>query len=1219
MKPTVFKSFCLIVLLAGIAIGCVPEQTPVIKVESVAIKPGDVTLTEGETTTLTAEVLPKDATDKTVKWSSSDERIVMVSSSGKVLAIAAGKAAITAKAEDKTDIITVTVVAKPIPVTGISLDKASIILTAGEHEQVTATITPANATNKNVSWTSSDTKVATVADGTVTGVGAGTATITAKAEDGGKTAECTVTVKPKAIPTTTISADHVSAVSAVLKGKAEIGSSASSDLEVGFQYSTSPGILPSNSIKVLASGSNADYTYTSDVTGLDPETTYYYRSYVSEKGLDNYGETKSFKTKALSTLIKTLSVTDMEAKWAALNAMLDLTDVLAGSKEYGFLWGMSENGLDQKLGGGKLADKTYSAPLENLTPKTQYWYKSYVTLDSRTYYGEVLSFTTGAVLVTSVSLDREDYVFDTIGNTIVLKATVLPEDAQNKQVTWSSSDPGVATVNANGRVEAVDNGEATITVRTVDQGKTATCYIIVDQMVTGLSLDKTSLSLNEGKTAMLNATVTPDNAHDPTLAWTSSDYSVATVDRYGKVTAVSKGTATITATTQDGSELSASCSVRVIRPVTSIRLISYPVQLLTGSTKTIEAEAEPSTADNTGIDWSSSDPSIATVSDGGVVTAVSPGTVTITGTAQDGNGASNSFELVVIQLLTDLTLSTSSLSLTEGGFQRLTATVAPANATDRSVRWTSSNQSVVKVSSSGVVMAVAPGTATITVYANDNSGLSADCSVSVNPQPEPEMVDLGLSVRWASFNIGASAPEEGGGFYAWGETDSKMDYTWATYKFNRGGDYLASVQYTKYNSNSYWGTVDYKTTLDLQDDVARVKLGGSWRMPTKSEFLELCSSSNCTWETMTLNGVYGSKVTSKIAGYTDKWIFLPAAGRMHGQNMEGGGCGFYLSSTRDSEQHRAYSLAVIDAYLYGNTLYRCEGLSVRPVSVEVHPVTSITLSSTSLSLDTGQSATLTVTYAPSNATNKSVTWSSSNTSVATVSSSGVVTAVSAGSATITATANDGNGASAQCQVTVTPPGPKAVDLGLSVKWASCNVGATYPEEYGNYYAWGETTTKSGYSWGNYKFRTGGSTYSDLQFSKYNSLTGYGTVDKKTVLDLSDDVARVEWGGSWRMPTRDEFDELADNCTWEYTSINGVYGQKLTSKIEGYTDKWIFLPAAGRQDGSSSVNVGSRGYYWTSSHSIGWSDKAYDQFFNTQDQYITVLERYFGLTVRPVRK
>ena len=127
------------------------------------------------------------------------------------------------------------------------------------------------------------------------------------------------------------------------------------------------------------------------------------------------------------------------------------------------------------------------------------------------------------------------------------------------------------------------------------------------------------------------------------------------------------------------------------------------------------------------------------------------------------------------------------------------------------------------------------------------------------------------------------------------------------------------------------------------------------------------------------------------------------------------------------------------------------------------------------------------------------------------------------------------------------------------------------------------------------------------------------MDKKTVLDLSDDVARVEWGGSWRMPTRDEFDELADNCTWEYTSINGVYGQKLTSKIEGYTDKWIFLPAAGRQDGSSSVNVGSRGYYWTSSHSIGWSDKAYDQFFNTQDQYITVLERYFGLTVRPVRK
>ena len=226
--------------------------------------------------------------------------------------------------------------------------------------------------------------------------------------------------------------------------------------------------------------------------------------------------------------------------------------------------------------------------------------------------------------------------------------------------------------------------------------------------------------------------------------------------------------------------------------------------------------------------------------------------------------------------------------------------------------------------------------------------------------------------------------------------------------------------------------------------------------------------------------------------------------------------------------------------------------------------------------------------------------------------------MSAGTATITASARDGYGAYDQCTVTVTPPEPEAVDLGLSVKWATYNVGATAPEQYGNYYAWGETTTKSSYDWGNYTFRTGGSTYSDLKFSKYNSISGYGTVDNKKVLDLTDDVARTTWGGTWRMPTREEFDELSDNCTWEYTSINGVYGQKLTSKMPGYTDKWIFLPAAGRKDGSNSVNVGSRGYYWTSSHSVGWADKAYEQFFNSSDKYITVLERYFGITVRPVR-
>lgn len=144
---------------------------------------------------------------------------------------------------------------------------------------------------------------------------------------------------------------------------------------------------------------------------------------------------------------------------------------------------------------------------------------------------------------------------------------------------------------------------------------------------------------------------------------------------------------------------------------------------------------------------------------------------------------------------------------------------------------------------------------------------------------------------------------------------------------------------------------------------------------------------------------------------------------------------------------------------------------------------------------------------------------------------------------------------------------QAVDLGLSVKWANMNVGAESPEDYGNYYAWGETVTKATY---------GSSTYFGPNHGNYNFDGG------KTILDPEDDAAHVNWGGSWRMPTKAEWQELIDNCTWTWTTQNGINGYKVTSNKAGYTDKFIFLPAAGYRDESVLNDVGSRGGYWSSS-------------------------------------
>ena len=151
-------------------------------------------------------------------------------------------------------------------------------------------------------------------------------------------------------------------------------------------------------------------------------------------------------------------------------------------------------------------------------------------------------------------------------------------------------------------------------------------------------------------------------------------------------------------------------------------------------------------------------------------------------------------------------------------------------------------------------------------------------------------------------------------------------------------------------------------------------------------------------------------------------------------------------------------------------------------------------------------------------------------------------------------------------------GHKYVDLGLSVKWATMNIGATTPEDYGNYYAWGEIKTKGTYDWGNY-FDTNdvGNT-----FTKYNNEGG------KTVLDPEDDAAHVNWGGSWRMPTLAEWQELIDNCTWTLTTQNGINGYKVTSNKAGYTDKFIFLPASGSRYDSDIRYVGSGGGYRSSS-------------------------------------
>lgn len=284
----------------------------------------------------------------------------------------------------------------------------------------------------------------------------------------------------KPTPIETGDASHISAVSVVLTGKANIGSTVASDFKVGFQYSKSAGILSSNSTTVEAMDADEKYLFSTGIASLEPNTKYYYRCFVRQNGQDTYGDTKSFITKDLTSLLETKEAGNIEAAEVMINAKLDLTDVQYGSLDFGFLWGNSESYLNIDIKCSELKGNSISATLTNLSHKTQYWYRAYLKVDDRTFYGEVKTFTTGVVHVDSISLDQHEFTFNTLGKTLTLTATVLPDNATDRSVKWSSDNDEVATVDQSGNVRAVGDGMARITVTANDgSGVRATCDVAV--------------------------------------------------------------------------------------------------------------------------------------------------------------------------------------------------------------------------------------------------------------------------------------------------------------------------------------------------------------------------------------------------------------------------------------------------------------------------------------------------------------------------------------------------------------------------------------------------------------------------------------------------------------------------------------------------------------------------------------------------------------------
>ena len=512
-----------------------------------------------------------------------------------------------------------------------------------------------------------------------------------------------------------------------------------------------------------------------------------------------------------------------------------------------------------------------------------------------------------------------------------------------------------------------------------------------------------------------------------------------------------------------------------------------------------------------------------------------------------------------------------------------------------------------------------------------------------------DYIDLGLpsGTLWATYNVGATKPTEFGDYFAWGETEPKEVYDWNTYKYAKASftdNFLEKWQLdslTKYNSGKkYPGAIDNLTSLLPEDDAATANWGEKWRMPTKEEQEELYKNCYVVW-TDNYNGTdvfgvifYKAKEESDKGQFIAPWnedsslsynessdihIFLPATGYRNDSTIkEVDYSGSYWSSSLyDVNDNQASYLYCREKAVEFNVINkRNNGYPVRAVvnkvsNIEKYVVSFYTKDSVlieSQNVEEGKSAT--PVEAPALDGFEFIGWS--DTSFTNVTKDLDIYAQYKEIIKDTFT------------VSGEIAGHGYVDFGLpsGTLWATYNVGATKPTEYGDYFAWGETEPKDVYDWNTYKYAKVSLTEDVLQKWQLDTLTKYntgkeypGTIDDFTTLLPEDDAATANWGGEWRMPTNEELKELTENCEFNWTEINGVSGTKFTAK----NGNFVFFPAAGyRYNSQISNSVGINGVYWSSSLFEEEDDDAYRFMLSTKSGYsFAPIKCHNGLSVRPV--
>ena len=643
-------------------------------------------------------------------------------------------------------------------------------------------------------------------------------------------------------------------------------------------------------------------------------------------------------------------------------------------------------------------------------------------------------------------------------------------------------------------VDALKATDTISVICTLGSNSSATYTFKVDSVVidvTSITLDSSSKTIGVGKTATLTATVLPGNATDPSVTWTTSNSSVATVSSSGVVKGITKGTATITATTSNGLKATSAITVNDIA-VTSITLNQSAVTIAIKGTTTLTAAILPNDATDTSVTWTSSDTSVATVSSSGVVTGIAKGTATITATTVNGLKATAAITVNEVAV-TSITLSQSAVTIPVSSTSTLTATVLPSNATNSSVTWTSSDTSVATVSGTGVVTGVAKGTATIT--ATTSNGLTASATITVSAVVDSYMFFEKPS-SWSSTiyayiwndsetyknaawpGVAATLNADGTYYIAWPKDYTGTDLNVIFTDKTRQTANLKAVKNGYYTSSGYSFTVTDPTGVALSSSSVSVAAGSTATLtatlsPSTARSTITWTTSDSSIATVSNSGVVTgvAEGTATITAATANGLTASAAitvtkattSYLFFEKPSSWSSTIYAYIWNDSVTYKNAAWPGVAATLNADGTYYIEwpkdysGSDLNVIftdktrqtanlkavkngyytssgySYTVADPTSITLSSATANVEKGSTATLTATVSPATA-HSVITWTTSDSSIATVSSAGIVTAVAEGTATITATT--ANGLTASAAITVTPSTASYLYFEKPASWGS---------------------------------------------------------------------------------------------------------------------------------------------------------------------------------------